>query len=247
MNFYIEAEVEAAQSESGVRPCDMCDEGHATHKCSECDQFACDSCTKIHASISATRSHAVLAVGGPHATGRGKSFVTRERYCSTHNGEKIRFFCNQCDQVICRDCKLTSHEGHVTVDLSQKSTEARELVVKVTTMSRDILQPKLSQMLQEVEKQKEVVRKSKEDALKILTDRAEELKRKIDRYLKDAKLQLIQESDSVGDIVRRSVEDMTHEFASFLSLIRHAQCAARDGCDADALEMPAKLKEFFWI
>ena len=247
VNFYIEAEVEAAQSHTGVRTCDMCEDGSATHKCTDCDQLACDSCTKIHASISATKSHTVFTLGDAHPAGQGKPLVTRERFCDTHNGEKIRFFCTRCDRVICRDCKLTSHEGHATLDLSQKSAEARELVLKVTTMSRDVLEPKLKQVLQEAEKQKEVVRKSKAEALQILTSRAEEVKKVIDEYLATAKQQLIQESDNVHDLVQRTVDDMTHEFACFLSLTEHAQCVARDGCDADALEMPAKLKEFFGL
>ena len=40
---------------------------------------------------------------------------------------------------------------------------------------------------------------------------------------------------------------MTQELACFLSLIEHAQCVAESGCDADVLEMPNQLKQFFGI
>ena len=108
VNFYIEPDVES--SSNVVRTCDICCKVPATHKCCDCDQFACNTCTTIHATFSATKSHTVLNLTQT-AGNKAAVLAKKERYCSRHKEEKIRFFCTQCSTVICRDCKLTSHEG----------------------------------------------------------------------------------------------------------------------------------------
>ena len=246
VNFYIEAEVES--SGNVVRTCDMCHKGPATHKCSDCDQFACDTCTTIHASIAATKSHTVLNLKNTQTAGtKGAVLVKKERYCSTHREEKIRFFCTQCSTVICRDCKLTSHEGHATTDLSEKRSEAKQLVFQVTKRSRDNLEPKLRQALQEAQNQKKKVQASKKTILGTLEQRAADLKQEIDKSLAEAKRKLNQETDDVDKIASRCIDNMTQELACFLSLVDHAQRVAESGCDADILEMPTQMKQFFGV
>ena len=246
VNFYIEAEVES--SGNVVRTCDMCHKGPATHKCSDCDQFACDTCTAIHASIAATKSHTVLNLKNTQTAGtKGAVLVKKERYCSTHREEKIRFFCTQCSTVICRDCKLTSHERHATTDLFEKSSEAKRLVLQVTRRSRDNLVPKLRQALQEAQNQKKKVQASKKTILGTLEQRAADLKQEIDKSLAEAKRKLNQETDDVDKIASRCIDNMTQELACFLSLVDHAQRVAESGCDADILEMPTQMKQFFGV
>ena len=244
VNFYIEAEVES--SGSVVRTCDMCSRGPATHKCTDCDQFACDTCTAIHASITVSKSHTVLSLQNTKTAGKNAAvLVTKERYCSTHKEEKIRFFCTKCSTVICRDCKLTSHERHATTDLSEKSSEAKQLVLKVTERSRNNLEPQLRQALQEAQNQRKKVEASKKTILGTLERRAEELKREIDESLTNAKQKLNQETADVDKIASQCIDTMTQELACFLSLIEHAQCVTESGCDADVLEVPNQLKQFF--
>ena len=246
VNFYIEAEVES--SGNVVRTCDMCHKGPATHKCSDCDQFACDTCTAIHASIAATKSHTVLNLKNTQTAGtKGAVLVKKERYCSTHREEKIRFFCTQCSTVICRDCKLTSHEGHATTDLSEKSSQAKRLVLQVTRRSRDNLEPKLRQALQEAQNQKKKVQASKKTILGTLEQRAADLKQEIDKSLAEAKRKLNQETDDVDKIASRCIDNMMQELACFLGLVDHAQRVAESGCDADTLEMPTQMKQFFGV
>ncbi|KAK7467921.1 hypothetical protein BaRGS_00036846, partial [Batillaria attramentaria] len=54
-------------------------------------------------------------------------------FCKQHPDEKLRFLCLACGQVICRDCKLTKHEGHKTDDLK---TQAKLTLPKLAQYSR---------------------------------------------------------------------------------------------------------------
>lgn len=44
----------------------------------------------------------------------GQHSKSNYQFCKDHPGEDLRFYCRKCDAVICRDCKVVSHEGHKT-------------------------------------------------------------------------------------------------------------------------------------
>ena len=166
-------------------------------------------------------------------------------YCRVHGDELVRFFCTDCFAVICRDCKLTSHERHAAVDLSTKSSEARELVFRVTDRSCHDLEPKLRQGLQEAENHRLRVQRKKATILQTLESRAEELKTAIDTSLDEAKRQLSQEADDTDKIVSHCIDTMTQELMCFLSLTEHAQREAESGSDAAVLDVASQLKQFY--
>ena len=59
-----------------------------------------------------------------------------EGLCPIHHGQAICFRCRQCDVGICPYCKLTSHEGHVTVDLARVAPPAKEEVTSLVTTAQ---------------------------------------------------------------------------------------------------------------
>ncbi|KAK7107247.1 E3 ubiquitin-protein ligase TRIM56-like [Littorina saxatilis] len=247
VNFYIQAEVEGQRSTSEkVSTCEMCGKGSASHKCSDCDQLSCDACTAIHASIKATRSHTVLNLQQASGSLPGLT-VSKERFCKTHKDEKIRFFCTQCSAVICRDCKLTSHEGHISTDLSEKSAEAKSLILQVTNRAHSNLEPKLRAALQTATSHTAAVQINQKEMESTLERRAEELKREIDGSLAKAKKKLSQEASDAARVASQCIDHMTQELTCFISFTEHAQRVAESGCDADVLEIPNEMKQFFGV
>ena len=240
VNFYVEADIASQQagSRSAAKKCDVCKKGQATHKCSDCNQFSCDNCTTIHASFAATKSHTVLTLS---SAADAAVKVAKERYCSTHTDEKLRFFCTKCSAVICRDCKLTSHEGHATTDLSAKSSAAKKLIKKVTKQSHQNLVPKLRQALKAAEQHRATVQRNKEAIKRTLTQRAQELKQEVDNSLDEVLQQLDQKTGEVD----KMAASMTHDLARFLSLTEYAERVTQGGFDADILNMSTQMKNFF--
>jgi hypothetical protein len=171
--------------------------------------------------------------------------VRKERFCVTHREEKVRFFCTQCSAVICRDCKLTSHDGYATVDLGVKSSEARGLIQEVTAAAKSRLEPQLRSILLEAEYHREGLQGKKHTILATLTSRADELKAEIDRSLQKAMNELSRETSNLDATAAKCIDGMNQQLACFLSLTEHAQNVAQTGCDADVLEMPSQLKQFF--
>ncbi|KAK7469651.1 hypothetical protein BaRGS_00036321, partial [Batillaria attramentaria] len=244
VNFYVEAAIESMQSGqvASARLCDMCGTQNATTKCVDCDQFACDNCTAIHARIGAARSHTVLNL---NAQNQASPTVMKERYCSTHKDEKVRFFCTQCNCVLCRDCKLTTHEGHPTTDLSKRSQAAKRMLLNVTTKSRTSLTPKLKNSLKRAEKHKEDLVTKKAQILATFRQRAEAIKKAVDTCLKEAEKNLNAESREVEKNVAQTIDDMQQQIACVESLCSHAEQVVKSGCDADILSLPSQMAEFF--
>ena len=74
--------------------------------------------------MTVSRHHNVLPFSAATATQQDQRTVARK--CPKHDFQREIFFCTACDVTICPHCKLTSHDGHVTEDLSDAATKARQ-------------------------------------------------------------------------------------------------------------------------
>lgn len=45
--------------------------------------------------------------------------------CRKHAGEEVKFFCRNCEEVICRECRVSVHDKHQCTDLEQASDRYR--------------------------------------------------------------------------------------------------------------------------
>lgn len=100
---------------------------------SHAGQFSCPLCR--------TRNH--VPAGG--ADGLQCNFYitgTRDekgRKCSKHPRELIRFHCQICNRFICRDCKLTDHEGHKSRDICDILREDKHaLLITASIIKADL-------------------------------------------------------------------------------------------------------------
>lgn len=91
----------------GVK-CDYCEQNSASHKCVTCDAFFCGDHQKVHARHPRFSSHEFISLTNDLDLNRvilpGSALK-----CPTHEKEDLRLYCETCDQLICRDCTLTTH------------------------------------------------------------------------------------------------------------------------------------------
>ncbi|KAK7500420.1 hypothetical protein BaRGS_00008327 [Batillaria attramentaria] len=138
-NFYLDHdEADDTSRDSRPVPCDMCEEDQkqdATHACEECRMNLCRPCRRYHDKFPGARAHHVtpLGQGGSATTG----VQAEKKTCQNHPDQLLCFFCQKCDVSICLHCKLTSHEGHVTVDMAVASRQAKEEVAKLVGKVKD--------------------------------------------------------------------------------------------------------------
>ncbi|XP_038062772.1 E3 ubiquitin-protein ligase TRIM56-like [Patiria miniata] len=101
-----------ACSENTKVICEICDEGNeAMHRCLDCAQNICPNCRKTHLRFAATSNHTVVTLEDIR---QGKVTVKKtpeedESKCQKHKGEVKRFYCETCEELICRDCTVVDH------------------------------------------------------------------------------------------------------------------------------------------
>ncbi|XP_062587429.1 tripartite motif-containing protein 2-like [Saccostrea cucullata] len=145
-NFYMEMLLKEKEA-----LCQACENGDkATQRCFDCDQNLCTNCYRIHQNLKTTRSHRSVDIGN-EITG----MQTQTFYCPRHSGEELKFFCCQCEINICRDCKLTKHEGHKTEDIdiiAENSKKALELKLENLVNLNDLLLSTANEDIMNVQK-----------------------------------------------------------------------------------------------
>ena len=94
--------------------CDTCEalEEKVTMRCSDCHLFLCEFCSTAHRRMSATKTHTLQTVDQLKGQiFKGNNFQ-RSSFCSIHFSELLCYFCQTCEQMICRHCSLSTHEEH---------------------------------------------------------------------------------------------------------------------------------------
>ena len=102
------------KAKSNEISCQNCFEAMATSFCYICSMFICASCTNAHMKMKVFESHEVIPIfdmrGGVSIQLATKKTPTSS--CPEHDGELLKLYCFECQQLICRDCTLVDHTGH---------------------------------------------------------------------------------------------------------------------------------------
>lgn len=99
------------------RNCDYCKfDGKITSAsslCLDCHDNMCQGCTGAHFRTKVTRCHKVI----PYSQVQKGLYDTDIRefqnpLCNDHNDEPLNIFCEKCEVLICKECKVSNHDNH---------------------------------------------------------------------------------------------------------------------------------------
>lgn len=91
-------------------PCTNCDSA-ANSRCADCGEFLCEKCYSIHRRSRQTKEHKVLTIGELLESKTGED-LHRPAFCNIHRSEQLRYYCETCNEAVCRDCVLIEHRQH---------------------------------------------------------------------------------------------------------------------------------------
>jgi hypothetical protein len=179
-------EVEHCQRAEDVKVCAYCayekrEEAAKAH-CLQCGDHVCGPCADAHRRTKLTRDHALvpledLAQGSHQEQLRAHQGVA----CSAHPRERVKFFCLRCEELICRECRVSAHEKHSCSDL-QSATEGFR--GKMTTML-DSIRDKLGAMqghLRALEEYREQVESTGRQMTEVIEMQASALHEMVDKH-----------------------------------------------------------------
>lgn len=118
-------------------PCTSCTEdttpGIAVARCVECNDFLCDKCVGVHESVRILQKHKLLTLNELRTGKLVMPNLTEQETCRKHKGEVIRFYCETCEEPMCRDCSVIDHPrpDHKQVDLESTARARTETLLKL--------------------------------------------------------------------------------------------------------------------
>ena len=106
--------------EKGKEACGSClrsGSGLAIAFCVNCCEFLCKLCEDHHRSSRKSHKHEIVTLSEKSEKGKGQYSLTGKFHeppmpCSFHDDEVLKFYCEQCKKLICRDCMELDHNDH---------------------------------------------------------------------------------------------------------------------------------------
>ena len=153
------------------------DENDAVARCMDCNIYLCDTCWTLHKKQVMSRKHKTVSLS--QIKDAGEKCLQKPHYCSNHEGELLKLYCNTCSVAICGDCTYVEHRDHKYVFIKDVQSKLRkQLETALSGLAKK--EAKLSMQLESLHKmdlkQKTLVESCKEEIAK----KAAEMRRKID-------------------------------------------------------------------
>ena len=148
-NLHLAFEVEAAGYMSKIVSnsdvcCDPCIDGRsgpAEVFCCTCYRFMCTFCHEHHKRHPKLSKHNMVGLDQEGAKQLQTTMKPRDRYCSqsSHEDNKLNFYCETCKLLVCRDCTTVAHKDHGVSEVSTVAEAHRDDMRRTLQYVQDTL------------------------------------------------------------------------------------------------------------
>lgn len=117
----------------GEVSCQNCDNKEASYFCENCRLFICETCNSDHQKWRELRTHEVNDLESLKRKEGHDSLKIQHspQKCREHKNEEMRFYCLEDQELVCRDCLMTTHDGHKREYLEKVAKSEQEDLKKV--------------------------------------------------------------------------------------------------------------------
>jgi tripartite motif-containing protein 56 len=193
--------------------CSHCQDPAINH-CASCEMFMCKKCSEWHDIWPAHKNHNLLSV--EELSNPERQVKMRNKlYCTKHEDEVLKIYCETCKELCCVDCMLLNHtkQNHSLVAVSEIAQKQKEaLKSSCTTLDEKLSEGKealnkICEVMESLEKNaktaKEQLKEQKENILKIVTEnldeRAEKLNNDVNKVYGELHTELSKQHDEIKD------------------------------------------------
>ena len=192
-NFHLGFEVEVAGYMSkigsgGEKSCDACIEGDkrpAVVFCCTCRQFLCTLCHGYHKRFKALHHHQMVELDQESVRLLPSIMTPTKHLCSQphHDKEKLKFYCETCQCLVCRDCTLVLHKDHRIAEVCNIAKVHRDGMREALVCAQEMAS-KLTSAIGANDKMAEQVETSRENATLLINQAFEQLHQAIEERKK---------------------------------------------------------------
>ncbi|XP_070540330.1 E3 ubiquitin-protein ligase TRIM56-like [Ptychodera flava] len=144
--------------------CEGCG-SEAMHWCTDCGQFFCEECVRIHRTVRSLKDHKLTTVGEYNEKMASEHFkLIQPRFCEKHTNTQLEFYCDSCQVPTCLKCTVVEHKppNHdiISIDtalekympvmkqyrgqVAQKVNDVRKARERFRDMGKDLKQKKVT-------------------------------------------------------------------------------------------------------
>ncbi|XP_028411863.1 E3 ubiquitin-protein ligase TRIM56-like [Dendronephthya gigantea] len=123
-------DVLSIQHQDKCIPCMHCEQ-QSVGRCVTCEHFMCEKCLKAHNEFLGFKDHVVLTME-ELAKPENQSRIKKISKCDQHPNKKLKYYCETCDQLMCRHCIDFEHDKqHKFSPLEKAAKSKREGLKKL--------------------------------------------------------------------------------------------------------------------
>ena len=204
-----------------VISCDKCSVDDSSDAavvyCCDCGKFLCDLCKKVHKRKPKKSSHNLIDLETKESI-ELPAIKHEEGYCTRHTDQKMIYYCNDCEKLVCPNCLPIKHKDHNIEDYIDVGETARK-ALKQSVASCDGVIPPVTEAIANGEKMLEQIATRKEEASKEIKETFEELKAALDKRCND----LLMETEEIASTKMNSVEKQLDGFRKLVKQVSHGR------------------------
>ena len=177
-----------------MKMCDFCQEFNlktvsATSRCLDCRDNLCSDCSASHCKTKLTRSHRLVDLTELRNGSWVEEARDKQMVCCEEHDEALVQLCRNCNQLVCKHCKLTAHDRHSFGELKEARDTFTRKISPLLTRTQDKLD-KLDNYSRFLEAYTSYVTNCERETHAQIVARAREMHEMIERY-KDELLQRV--------------------------------------------------------
>lgn len=115
--------------------CCECSRITADTRCQQCDVIYCNLCfNKVHRAARSLQMHKREPLSEV-----SKTSTEAIEICQHHEDQKLEFYCNQCDTIVCAYCVISDHMNHGAISMKEKNASLHEELSKSLEEATEVL------------------------------------------------------------------------------------------------------------
>ena len=208
----------AVQNQVKAVPCSYCQEP-SVGRCVTCEVFMCKKCLRPHNDFPGFRDHVVLSME-ELSKPENKANIKGQSRCKKHNKKKLKFYCETCNELVCRYCMEVDHlrPDHVCLPLetiAEKNIEALKL--NYLTFEENLSRG--NEKLRELSNVVESLNKNMEKARRKIYQEKSETLAKIERMLEEKAKSLVNEAEDIFTNKKSAAVKLKEEVQTYVNKV----------------------------
>ncbi|BFZ15770.1 hypothetical protein BsWGS_18809 [Bradybaena similaris] len=230
----LDPDLSASPKLDSTHVCTACEEDQeASSYCLQCEEWLCESCVDAHRRVRITKDHTISPKEEVKVVTH-KSPWEQLMTCKQHKQEQLKFFCEKCETLTCRDCQLMDHKEHKYQFLDQ-AAEQYKARLKGSLALMGEKRTKLAASRDEIEQKLQNCKEQKDTLQQDILKQADILVKGIRQAVWGVLSNLASFTDAATKRLNKEIDDVSDLIGKFDHCIQFMEDILRDGSSMSLL------------